>query len=397
MSEFTLTNREVVTMLYFRPGSHACRLLTLLSVVGELPNSSVHMLGNDRVYKALISKMTTTQKVRNLQTETEITCRVLTTTGKGSYKTIRLYKPALALLDWVHSGALGYYLNSFWNHKFPGDMAHRERNFRVTEAVIMCMNAGIEFRPYMLPKLQNREMLRITPDYPSLYLSKDIKRVGEFETNKTQFTRMVGAIFTGDRCYAVYNTRGSVMKWHGQGEYKALISLTEISRLNAGIFDVDSAILFGESDTVALNTIEESENNKRKSFRFDSTYQHIHFVPMNADGVRLLRILSVTDLNAKLMDLLFEPEERSYNRGRFEYDAYINGVYVLSHLDGDIARLIRFNDAVSAQSVKSEILCYPCQVDFIREYMDRHVSIKIIDMDLVESELGLEMGGKNIG
>lgn len=384
-------------MLYFRSGSHACRLFTVLSVVGELPNSAIHMIGNERVCKAMISKMLTSQTIHNSRIDMEMTCRLLTMSGKGSGKFVRLYKAALPVLDWVHPDALRYYMSAFRNHTFSGDMAHRERNFRVAETVAMCMNAGIEFRPYILPKLQNREMLRVIPKSPSLYLSKDIKRVGEFETNKTQFTRMAGAIFTADKCYAVYNTRNSVMKWHGQGEYKALISLTEISRLNAGIFDIDSAILFGESDMVALNTIEESEQNKRKAFRFDATYHNIHFVPMNADGVRLLRILTIPDFNAKLMDLLFEPEERSYNRGRFEYDAYINGVYVLSHLDSDIAKLIRFNDAVSAQSVKAEILCYPYQVDFIREYTDRHVSIKTIDMDLVESELGLEMGGKNIG
>lgn len=384
-------------MLYFRSGSHACRLLTVLSVAGEFPNSSVHILGNDRVYKALIAKMNSNQSVRNLHTESEITCRVLTLTGKGSNKTIRLYKPALTLLDWVHSDALSYYMHSFWEHKFPGDMAHRERNFRVAETAAMCMNAGIEFRPYILPKLQNREMLRVIPKSPSLYLSKDIKRVGEFETNKTQFTRMAGAIFTADKCYAVYNTRNSVMKWHGQGEYKALISLTEISRLNVGIFDIDSAILFGESDTVALNTIKESEQNKRKAFRFDATYHNIHFVPMNTDGVRLLRILTIPDFNAKLMDLLFEPEERSYNRGRFEYDAYINGVFVLSHLDSDIAKLIRFNDAVSAQSAEAEVLCYPYQIPFLRKYLNPNISIKTIDMDLVESELGIVKGGKNIG
>lgn len=397
MAEFVPTAQEVVAMLYFRPGSHAGRLFTLLSVVGELPNSAIHLLGNERVYKAMISKMITRQTIHNSQTDAEMICRLLTMTGKGSAKSVRLYKTALPILNWVHPDAFQYYMDAFRNHKFSGDMAHRERNFRIAETAAMCMNAGVEFRPYFLPELQSREMLRVIPEYPSLYLSRDIKRVSEFEMAKTQFTRMIGAIFTADKCYMVYNTRNSVMKWQGQGEYKALISLTEIARLNANIFEIDSAILFGESDTVALKTIEESEQNKRKAFRFDATYHHIHFVPMNSDGVRLLRILSVPNLNAKLMDLLFEPEERSYDRGRFEYDAYINGVYVLSHLDGDIAKLIRFNGAVSSQPVKAEVLCYQYQVPFLREYLDRSVNIKTIDIDSVESELGLEIGGRYFG
>ena len=57
-------------MIQFRPGSHVHRLVTLLSVVGEYPVRSVHLLGNDRVYKAMIHKLTMQQRFRNSQTGT---------------------------------------------------------------------------------------------------------------------------------------------------------------------------------------------------------------------------------------------------------------------------------------------------------------------------------------
>ena len=75
--------REMVMMIQFRPGSHACSLAEMLSVVGEYPAHSVRLLGNERVYKALIHKLTTVQSIRNSQTETEITCRMINISGKG--------------------------------------------------------------------------------------------------------------------------------------------------------------------------------------------------------------------------------------------------------------------------------------------------------------------------
>ena len=95
-------------MLYIRPGSQAQQLITLLSIVGEYPVRSLHLLGNERVYKALVHKLTTAQTYRLPQTETKMTTRLLTITGKSSNKTIRLYKSALPILDWIHPDASRY-------------------------------------------------------------------------------------------------------------------------------------------------------------------------------------------------------------------------------------------------------------------------------------------------
>ena len=75
-------------MLYIRPGSQVRQLLTLLSFVGEYPFRSLHLLGNERVYKALVHKLTTVQTYRFPQAETELTTRLLTVTGKANQKTI---------------------------------------------------------------------------------------------------------------------------------------------------------------------------------------------------------------------------------------------------------------------------------------------------------------------
>lgn len=374
-------------MVHFRPGSQVWQLITLLSFTGEFPFRSLSLLGSERVYKALVSRLTVQQTVRNSHTGEEITCRLLTVSGKGSGKTVRLYKGALPILEWVHPDAHGYYMDAFWGHRFPGDASHRDRNHRVAETAAVCMRAGMEARPYLLPALQNREILQAVPGGPCFYLAKDMKKVGEMEMNKTMFTRMAGALFSSGRCYAVYNTRNAVMKWSGMGEFKALHSVIELARLNAGISGVDSAVLLGRSGDVALQTLLESDKSRRLEFRFDSIYRHVHFIPMEGDGIRQLRLFLLPDWKGQLLELLFEPEARSYGRGLFEYDACVDGVYVLSHLDGDIARLIRFKEAVENRAGQFEVLCFPHQAHFLREYLGGLAGIKTIGMDLVEEEL----------
>lgn len=374
-------------MIYFRPGSQVQQLVTILSFVGEFPYRSIHLLGNERVLKVLISKLTLPQTFRNPLTGDTVTCRLLTVSGKSSSKTIRLYKGALPILKWIHPKAYQYYMESFWNHHFPGDLAHLERNHRVSEAAVLCMSAGIETRPYLLPKLQNDSLLSIIPEEPVMFLAKDLKKINEVEMNKTMFTRMVGSIFSRGICYAVYNTRGAVMKWSGMGEFKTLHSLTETARMNAGISRVDSAILIGQSGEVALKTLIESEKSRRMEFRFDSIYRHIYFIPMDEFGIRQLRLLSVPDWKEQLLNLLFDPKTRSYDRGLFEYDACVSGVYIYSHFAGDIARLVRFKEAIQNRSEQFEVLCYPHQLPFIKGYLGRLVTIKTIDIDSIESEL----------
>ena len=374
-------------MIHFRPGSHAYDIVSVIGITGEFPYRSVRLFGNARTYKVLIGRLCEVQTFRDYNSGDEMTCRLLTVTGKSFGKTVRLYKAAIPILRWISPYAEENYLSASWNHGFPGDISHTERNHRVAEAAIMCIRAGIESRPYELPKLQNEVIKRMEFNQPSFYFAKSLKHIGQTEMNKTMFTRITGAIFINHNCYAVYNTRNAVMKWNGMGEFKMLHSLIEVARLNAGVSQIDTAILFGESYKTAYKTMLENQKNRRLEFRFDGIYRHIHFVPMNEFGIRLLKILILPDRKQKLLDLLFESECRSNDLGAFEYDAYINGVYVLSFLDSDIARLMRFSEARSYRTEMLEVLCFPEQVELIKNYLGSYVSIKTIGLEQIEDAL----------
>ena len=374
-------------MILFRPGSHLDFLVTLLSIVGEYPVQSVSLLGNERVMKALIHDLALPQPFHNSITGEKFSGRVLSISGKSPNKTIRLCKSALPLLAWA--GTDRYYLSAWGRQVFSGNRAHVERNHRVAETVAMFLRAGIECRPWRLPSLQLRQREAIIRE-PNVYLSKDLKQIEEGELNKTRYTRLTGALFSPGSCLATYNTRNAVMRWVGDGEFKTRHDLIRIGRLNANVNDVDSAVLFGRSYELALKTIEVSVPKGKPENRFDGVYRHIYFLTLNEFGIRQTALLTLPDWKEQILDLLFEPETRSYGNGSFEYDAYIDHTHVFSFLDSDIARLIRFAAAAEDSRRSCEVVCFPGQLDFLRSCLPAQTHYKTIELSALEDALGVK-------
>jgi hypothetical protein len=309
-------------------------------------------------------------------------------------RTVRLSKGAIPLLEGLHPKAEEYYLRASHGHSFSGSVHHIGRNHRVGEAIALVMMAGLEYRPYALPKLHHGFIEKQGPPGPSFYIARDIKGTEFDNADKTMFTRIVGAVFSPGGCYAVYNTRNAVMKWSGMGEFKAQNYLSELARCNFdteglprisyGSYDVESALLLGNDPNVALQTILASDKSKRKSSRVDSIYPRVHFIPLNSDGIRLLQILTLPDWKERVLDALFESEERPKGYGFMEYDAVIDGRYVLSHLDSDLGRLIRFREGLRLENDTGRLfgaVCYPWQAEFLRAYLDGSARLRIIEME----------------
>ena len=373
-------------MIYVRSGSRADFIITLLSIVGEFPYSAMKLLGDERVYRKLISKLSEKQSYCHTDSGEVLTVKLLSVSGRGQLKTVRLYKKAHSVLDWY--GARSFYIDSYYSPHFRGGATYTDRNHRVAEAVAMLMKIGVECRPYVIPRLQEKEFRSGFPE-PTFYIAREIKTAGEVEVNKTAFTRMVGAVFTNWGGYAIYNTRNAAMKWRGQGEMKANIALDQISEKNTGVVEINSAILFCETPEVALETLAEAGKSRRKEYRFDGIYDHIHYVTLDPTGQRILRLLLIPKLKERQLELLFDDAERSFGRGRFEYDAKIDDRYVYAFLDGNIAGLGRFKEGIEFYREHGEVLCYPHDVKFVKNYFGSGVTIKTIDIGLMETELGI--------
>jgi len=375
-------------MVTVQAGSHVYQLLQLLAISVEIPASLLHLLGSERSIKDLVHKMESAQDIRFPPNESVLRTKLLSVSGQREKRNIRLTKSALPLLDGLHPGALEYYLRVSKNHQLSGGHYHIDRSHRVGEVIAMTMMAELEFRPYILPRLQNKVKNPIPFPKPSFYIARDFKENSYDEMDKTTFTRIVGAVFYPGGCYAVYNTRNAVMKWSGAGEFKVAALLTDLARRNAGLGEVNSTLLFSNDPAVALQTVLESDRNRTSSTGIHSIYRRVHFVPLSADGIKLLQILTLPDWNERMLDAFFETEQRPKGYSSFEYDARINGVYVFSHLDADLARLIRFREGLRLEAETKnqfEVLCYTWQRDFLKSYLGDRVKLKIYRTEVIQN------------
>ena len=314
-------------------------------------------------------------------------CRMLTISGKGKYRTIRLHASALVLLELMDPNAYHYYTEHFDGHHFSGNQYHVERNHRVAEAFVMCSNAGMEARPYQLPAPYDRDIRYKKKPQPIFFLSRTLKNFWRGEMNKTKFSRIVGAILYGHNCYMVYNSRDALMKWNGEGESKAQNYLSVAWASDWPGFKIDSAILFGRDYLVAMRTLEEAARTRRFDKCFYSVYSHIHFIPMSGFGVKLLQIITTENWNRELLSMLYDEETLDFGRKSFEYDVLQNRKVHCSHLDGDLCRLIRMREALRNRSdIQYQITCYPEQLPMLQEFLSEFRGTGRVAFDTVDIE-----------
>jgi hypothetical protein len=70
-----------------------------------------------------------------------------------------------------------------------------------------------------------------------------------------------------------------------------------------------------------------------------------------------------------------------------EYDAIVDGRKILSHLDSDVARLIRFREALETYPEPADVLCFPWQTEFLRSYLGTLAGLRELDPGAVEAAL----------
>jgi len=379
-------------MITIRPGSHVHTLLTVLSFVGEYPVTALGFLGSVRSYKDLIHRLTMQQVFRFPDSEERFNCRLLTVSGKGKRKTIRLHKSALPLLKYWDEDVYDNYMAEYDNHSFSGNARHVERNHVVAEVAVMCMKAGIHVNPLDTPDVMDDDVRSLRLNEPYFYFSRELKRVNDYEMNKIRFTRLAGAVAYPGGVYAVYNYRDGMQKWMGEGEFKIKLHLQQIFYpLREFEYPLrEAAIMFGIDYTVALDMLREMKETKNLGNGIFSVYKNIFFVPQNEFGVRLLRVLTTPDWNEQILEGLFEDEDRSYNKGTFSYDAYEDGVFELSFLDGDIGRLFRFREAILDRDGMFKVICYPEQITFLQNYFGDMVDLATMSIENVEHFLEIK-------
>lgn len=365
-------------------GCILAKLLTLLTVAGEVPVSAIPLLGNYKSYMRVIQKARKVCKYCNAKTQERYTVRLLTIVGKDKQRAVRMLSGTEPILDWL--GLLEDYQQLHIN-TFTGNQGNRERIHRSAEGYAMMLSAGAEIVPSRLPKLQREVIQNTFENKQGYYGRKQVKEVAFLKIDKSAYTRIIGALFGNRKAFAVYNTRGEPLRWSVDGERTACVYLKILSNMNANLYNPRSAILFGENAGVAIKTLENHEKIKKNE---TLPYNHLYFIPLNENGIRQLRILLLENWHEELLSVLFPEEIRIQ---QFDMcDAMWQGKHVCVYMHGDLAKLAwirRFGPQIDAQF---EVVCFPFQADFVKAYLGDLATVKVIALDVVEKALGIENG-----
>ena len=378
-------------MFRITPSSQVNKLLTILSVVGEFPFDSRGLIGSEGYFNNLIYKHTRPDDYAFSNSDKIIHGQLFQLAGKAELKTIRFHKTGLPILKHLNPIAYQHYLDTYDNHHLRTTEDRIIRNHRIAEAAVMCLNAGIEARSYIAPKLTKQYHQVIPFNDPAFYLSKHLKKTDPDGFNKTKYARIVGALFYQTGCYSVYNLRDTMMKWKPESELKVKLDMTDICTMNTENQEVQSTIFFCSSYQTGFRVLQEWKSNSDLRTLFTSVYKHVHFIPINEFGVQLLKILTVPHWKERLLRMFFRNEDRSFGMGDMPYDAEMNGTYILSFLDSDFARLYLFRNNIGKfPDRKWLVLCFQHQAMFLREYLGAGVRLKVIPMEKVMENLNIK-------
>lgn len=380
-------------LLHINMGSPAVVLLNTIAIAGEFPFNSLYLLGEYQTTLRQVRAMKKPVELKMEGKEKRFYKKVIVVSGSKGMKTIRLSKLAKDVLEYIGCHESSYYENFKGN--MTGLKSHIDRNHRTAETIAMMHLAGVEYISNKLPKIQWETIQHNVPeDYFTFYNSRLIKAPisdhNSLESNKTNFSRVVGAMFTPDNCFAVYNTRCSLMKWNGHGEYKMLNNLTELAIKNAGLNgDVDSAIFFSNDDDWFIRSLKEAKKTNDKRFDVAGIYRYFYYIPLSKEGVRQLKLFNVENWEDKILDIFFPVETRCKSGEIRTYDAMKDGEYYMSFLNAKVSRLMRYKNTMERCGGIYNVICFKHQVDFVNKICDNMMKVKYVNLEDIEKRLGL--------
>lgn len=375
-------------MIIIQRGSRVYKLLSMLAFVGEYPMQSLHYLGSTTGWRNYILQLCHQQEFKLPETDQVLTGRLLQISGTDEHRGVYLYKGGLPILEQAIPEAYEYYIDRYPNYFHSARFREVERIHRLAEVVAFFDQANIKTCQYELPMLQARQRKVIVPNEACFYMSWEIKNADDDGGNRTKFSRLAGALFYPGGAYAVYHSRNSVMNWNGDGEQKTKNYLSELARWNSKVPEFTRAILLGDDYELAERTLKAIDSVKKDKTKFSKIFEFLHFIPTNDFGNRLLKILITPDWKEKLLDLVFDYEDRGNDANRIECDAVENGVYVLSFLDSDIVRLNRARTTLKNDpTIKLEIVCFPEQRKFLQQLLGKQVKLRFVELKEIEEGL----------
>ena len=346
--------------LQIRKGVQAYEILKLIGYVKEYPRRNLKLLAGENQWVI--------RAVRKLVNEGYIKIGTIRKT-----RTLRLPKKGRQAL--VDAGV--HFKMQISGVNQSGNVLSVERAHRIAEVITVCKRAGIKVYPEELAP----EHLSGGP--PSLWLSSALRAEAHLKDSKIT-SGYIGVLSIGNTGYIVYNTGRKLMFWPTAVEYQVQASIyTGYAK------KVDRFLVFGEPNSiVTLN----DKNGKRRStllpgifqnentqqIRVDNGMQHLHFIELSENGIRLLQLMQ-DEYWMQLTYFILSEEEIEGKPNDIVCDGkHADGRPILLLFDMDLVRLKMFISRITESGIlAAKILCFDWQKESISKLIGDVAKIEL--------------------
>lgn len=187
------------------------------------------------------------------------------------------------------------------------------------------------------------------------------------------------------------------MKWEYRTELKvkALLSYHASRGILSGMSDGPryhpdtpiKALMIGDGMDTALKLMESTGGFQKSYFYLDSSFDYFHYIPDDAAGITMIRLLCSPALQKALRNLLLSDLQPPCSNYGLEHDALWDGCPVLLAYDFDMLRISRFRTALSLNDITGHLICFDFQKAVLKQYFRETVSIETIDLKKFEGRL----------
>lgn len=313
----------------------------------------------------------------------------------------RLTSRGKKLLMGENSARFSFYLSGSSDTNRPrSDFPRRLRLQQASIAYAMLQGAGVEIyrdrkAPLFQPGTLDSQKVPYKMTMPAFYHSREVKELGA-EAVKINNSRAIGILLAPECIYVVFCTGGALMKWEYRTELKvkALLSYHASRGILSGIgigtgsgYHPDTpikALIIGEGMDTALKLMESTGGFQKSYFYLDSSFDFFHYIPDDAAGITMLRLLCSPAMLTALKNLLLSDLRPPCPDYGLEHDAVSEGMPLLLAFDFDMLRLSRFRTALSFHGLTGSLICFDFQKSVLQQYFGDAAAIDTIDLKKFE-------------
>lgn len=348
------------------------QLLELIAISGEFPASELKRVPGSSSYQQKIIAALKRDKM----------IRLYSRDGVRGY---RLTGKAKQMLLAVNRSQFAFYLEGrSETNTLKSEMTRRLRLHRIAQTYLTMYLAGISIFRNQKKPLFSSDGQDPAPISPSFYSSREIKEKGQ-EFAQSRGTRSVGALFSSEQTFLVFNGDFKTSSYRVELRMKALLT-HKICRKFLHQQNEISGLLLGENMELAHKILSESEGSQRNYLLLDGNFPHFYFATHDTFGETLLRLLVSAEKRQWLNQILLEDLSPPNLNLAIEHDGLdADGAPVLFAYDFDLPRLVRYRASIQLHSGTGSLICFDYQKEVLKKYFGDLVTIKTISFQKFKS------------